>query len=77
MINHSVAILSSTGHTMDPHQLTLSEQNFLFLSNNTIKFFRLPIQIPQDHSAARPDLKQVLSWIVQALTDAQLHSTKN
>ena len=63
---HSVVIQSSTGHTMDP-QLTLSGQKHPFLGNNTIKFLGLPIQIPQKPSAARSDLKQALSRMLQAV----------
>lgn len=62
----SVAIQSSTGCTMDP-QLTLSGQKLPFLGNNTIKFLVLPIQIPQNLSAARSDLKQALSRMLQAV----------
>ena len=37
---HTVAIQSSTGHTMDP-QLTLAGQKLPFLGNNTITFLEL------------------------------------
>jgi len=63
---HSVAIQGSTGHTMDP-QLTLSGQKLPLFGNNTIKFLGLPIQIPHNPSAARSDLKQALSRMLQAV----------
>ena len=63
---HTVAIQSSTGHTKDP-QITLSGQSLPFLGNGTIKFLGLPIQIPQNPSAARPDLKQALRRMLQAV----------
>ena len=55
-----------TGRTMDP-QLTLSGQKLPFLGNTTIKFLGLPIQIPQNLSAARSDLKRALSRMLQAV----------
>ena len=63
---HSVAIQSSTGHTMDP-QLTLSGQSLPFLGNGTIRFLGLPVQIPQNPSTARLDLKQALRRMLQAV----------
>ena len=48
-------------------QLTLAGQKLPFLGNNTIKFLGLPIQIPQNLSAARSDLKQALGRMLQAV----------
>ncbi len=49
----------STGHSINP-QLTLSGQNIPFLGNNTIKFFGLPIHIPNTSVQFKIRIKEKL-----------------
>lgn len=63
---HSMSLQGSTGCAVDP-KLFLSGQSLPFIANKTIKFLGLPVQIPNNLSQAKQDVKKKLSFLLQAV----------